>query len=188
MHGTRIGATIRNLRTGRNLSLQDLSKLAGVSVGMLSQIERNLANPSLKILTKIQLALGTNAGAFFEDDPRASPEPDFVRRKDQRAFCDLGTLTKELLSSGASQHLEIMLLHIPPNGSSGEQPLTSPSEKGGLVLEGSIFMTVGDKQAKLLEGDSFIFDGQSPHSFHNPGPGSAKVLWIISNVPISRHL
>lgn len=185
---TRVGATIRQLRTSRNLSLQDLSNLSGVSIGMLSQVERNLANPSMRILNKIQLALGTNAGAFFNDETGSEREPDFVRRKNQRAFCDLGYLTKELLSSGASQHLEIMLLHIPANGSSGEQPLTSTSEKGGLVLEGTLIMSVGGREAKLFEGDSFIFDGQSPHSFYNPGPKSAKVLWIISNIPISRHL
>ena len=185
---TRVGARIRQLRTSRNLSLQDLSKRSGVSVGMLSQVERSLANPSLKILNKIQIALGTNAGAFFNDEAAPEREADFVRRKNQRAFCDLGHLTKELLSSGASQHLEILLLHIPANGSSGEEPLISTSEKGGLVLEGTLVMSVGGKDARLLEGDSFIFDGRLPHSFYNPGPKPAKVLWIISNIPISRHL
>lgn len=124
------------------MSLKELSRLSGVSSGMLSQIERDLASPSLRVLTKIQLALGTTAGALFpqsEEIAITHRDPDFVRRKDGRPLCELGYLTKELLSTGASQSLGMMLLHIPPNGSSGASPLTSPAEKGGLVLDGEIF-------------------------------------------------
>jgi transcriptional regulator with XRE-family HTH domain len=183
-----VGAMIKRLRARQRLSLQELSKLSGVSAGMLSQVERGLANPSLRILTKIQLALGARAGELFDDTPLLSPDPEFVRRKNRRAFCDLGYLTKELLSAGASQNLEMMLLHIPPNGSSGDQPLSSPTEKGGLVLEGEILITVGGREARLTEGDSFLFDGLLPHSFRNCGRTAAKVLWVINNVPIHRHL
>ena len=188
---THFGRTIRRLRSEKGISLQELSRLSGVSSGMLSQIERNLANPSLKVLTKIQLALGTTAGALFPQNdttPRSERDPEFVRLKDQRPLCELGYLTKELLSTGASQSLEMMLLHIPPNGSSGGTPLTSPAEKGGLVLGGEIFLTVDGKEAKLCEGDSFIFDGRLPHAFRNITAAPAKVLWVISNFPIERHL
>lgn len=112
----------------------------------------------------------------------------FVRRKEQRGFCDLGHLTKELLSSGASQNLETMILAVPPGGSSGRQPSSSQSEKAGLVLEGEFVLQVGDARAKLSQGDSFTFDGLAPHSFHNPGRGTAKVLWVISNAPMHRHI
>ncbi|MFT8246640.1 helix-turn-helix domain-containing protein [Roseomonas sp. BN140053] len=183
-----MGAAIRRLRTDRGLSLQELSRSSGVSVGMLSQIERNLANPSLRLLTKIQLALGARASALFDDPQAAFPDPGFVRRKDRRVLCDLGTLTKELLTAEASQNLEMLLLHIPVRGSSGEQPLASPSEKGGLVLQGAVVLTVGGVEAKLSEGDSFVFDGATPHSFRNPGRAAAKVLWIISNLPMQRQL
>lgn len=188
---THVGATIRRLRSERGMSLQELSRASGVSAGMLSQIERDLANPSLKLLTKIQLALGTTAGALFpqsEEMATTQPDPEFVQRKDQRPLCELGYLTKELLSTGTSQSLEMMLLHIPPNGSSGNTPLTSPAEKGGLVLDGQIFLAVDGKETMLREGDSFIFDGRLPHAFRNNSNASAKVLWVISNFPIERHL
>lgn len=188
---THVGGVIRRLRSEKNMSLQELSRLSGVSSGMLSQIERDLANPSLKVLTKIQQALGTTAGALFpqgSDINVTQRDPEFVRRKDQRPLCELGYLTKELLSTGSSQSLELMLLHIPPNGSSGGTPLTSPAEKGGLVLDGEIFLTVDGKEAKLREGDSFIFDGRLPHAFRNLSSLPVKVFWVISNFPIERHL
>lgn len=187
-----VGAVIRRLRLERKMSLKDLSRASGVSSGMLSQIERNLANPSLKILTKIQVALETNAAALFPgndgDVTTERKDPLFVKRNNQRPFCELGYLTKELLSTGTTQHLEMMLLHIPPSGSSGDSPLTSLSEKGGFVLEGTITMSVDGEETVLGEGDSFAFDGRRPHAFRNDTESNAKVLWIISNFPIQRHL
>lgn len=191
-----VGGVIRRLRLARGMSLKELSQTSGVSSGMLSQIERNLANPSLKVLTKIQVALGTNAAALFPgnggDTAQAAPsgrkDPLFVKRNSERPFCELGYLTKELLSTGTTQHLEMMLLHIPPSGSSGDSPLTSLAEKGGLVLEGEIVMTVDGEETTLGEGDSFAFDGRKPHAFRNDAPSNAKMLWVISNFPIQRHL
>lgn len=191
-----VGGVIRRLRLERKMSLKELSSTSGVSSGMLSQIERNLANPSLKVLTKIQVALGTNAAALFPGNggdtaQTTMPErkdPLFVKRNNQRPLCELGYLTKELLSTGTTQHLDMMLLHIPPSGSSGDSPLTSLAEKGGLVLEGMIVMTVDGEETTLCEGDSFAFDGRKPHAFRNDTASSAKMLWIISNFPIQRHL
>lgn len=185
-----VGSRVRKLRTERSMSLQDLSRRSGVSVGMLSQIERDIANPSLKTLTKIQGALGVGAAAMF---PASSAPPDpthpgFVRRKAERVFCELGSLTKELLSTGATQSLDMMLLHIPPNGSSGSGDLTSMSEKGGLVLEGEVVIKVGSEEVRIFEGDSFIFDGRKPHSFRNDTDVEARLLWIICNFPMERHL
>jgi len=170
------------------MSLQELSRLSGVSVGTLSQVERDRANPSLRVLTKIKAALGAQAGDLFNETGTALEDPSFVRRRDRRPFCDLGYLTKELLSAGTGHALEIMILHVPPHGSSGDQPLTSPTEKGGLILEGALMLNVGDKTATLHEGDSFVFDGQNPHSFRNPSGQPAKVLWIINNIPVERRL
>ncbi|QEP30665.1 helix-turn-helix domain-containing protein [Pukyongiella litopenaei] len=186
-----VGSRIKHLRQKKKLSIQTLSRLAGVSAGMLSQVERDLANPSLKLLTKIQVALGTSAGSLFpgeNDVAEGVPDPIFVRRKGKRPFCELDYLTKELLSDGAAQRLELMLLHLPPNGSSGPTPLTSPAEKGGLVLEGTISMSVDGVEASLTEGDSFTFDGRLPHAFRNIGGAPAQILWVVSNFPMERHL
>ncbi len=186
-----VGLRIKRLRKEKNISLQELSRVSGVSAGMLSQIERDLANPSLRVLTKIQVALETTAGALFPPENTVEPsvlDPMFVRRKGKRPFCELGYLTKELLSDGAAQRLELMMLHVPPNGSSGAAPLTSPAEKGGLVLAGTILMSVDGVETSLSEGDSFTFDGRLPHSIRNTSGEPVKMLWVVSNFPMERHL
>ena len=55
-------------------------------------------------------------------------------------------------------------------------------------MSGELFLKVGDEEAHLVEGDSFVFDSSVPHSFRNLKQDVAKVLWIIGAVEIDRHL
>jgi len=184
----RIGEAIRRLRQAKPMTLQALAIASGVSVGMLSQIERDRANPSLRLLTQIRTALGASVGALFDEAPPAAAEPSFVRRAAQRPWLEFGYLSKELLSPGGPGNLQFMILHIPPHSSSGDQPLSYPAEKGGMLLEGELVLKVKDEETLLHEGDSFLFDSLLPHSFRNPTDALARMLWIIGAVPVERHL
>jgi transcriptional regulator with XRE-family HTH domain len=179
----RVGETIRRLRQARGMTLQELAVASGVSVGMLSQLERDRANPSLRVLTQIRIALGVTVSALFEDAPARAADPAFVRRMENRGHLELGYLSKELLSPGSAGNLQFMILHIPPGGTSGAQPLSYPAEKGGMLLEGALELTVRDRTVLLREGDSFLFDSLDPHAFRNPSAdAAARVLWIIGAV------
>lgn len=184
-----VGAMIRSLRMRQKLSLAELAELSGVSVGLLSQVERDMTNPSLRTLTRIRHALRVPLSALFAETSTHS-DPDFIRRRVGRPRFDLGPtlMTKELLSSSQAQNLQVMILHIPPGGSSGDQPLAYPSEKAGMVLEGEFVLRVDEVEAALETGDSFQFDGVRPHSFRNAGAAMARVLLVISQVLPERHL
>ncbi|MEJ1976426.1 MAG: cupin domain-containing protein [Acetobacteraceae bacterium] len=187
-HLPRVGEAIRRLRQAKPMTLQELALASGVSVGMLSQIERDRANPSLRLLTQIRTALGATVSALFDEVPPAQAEPGFVRRASQRPWLEFGYLSKELLSPGGPGNLQFMILHIPPRGTSGDQPLSYPAEKGGMLLEGELVLRVKDEETLLHEGDSFLFDSLLPHSFRNPTDALARMLWIIGAVPVERHL
>ena len=180
----RVGKAIRALRHAKGMTLQELGIAAGVSLGMLSQIERDQANPSLRILSQLRTALGAPISALFEEPRSPAQDAAFVRRADDRPWLDLGDLKKELLSPGGPQSLKFMILHIPPFASS-DKPMSYPAEKGGMVLEGELVLTVAGVASQLQEGDSFLFDSMDPHSFHNPLKTPARVLWIMGAVPAS---
>lgn len=187
---THVGPTIRRLRVERGLSLAGLARASGVSVGMLSQIERDISNPSLRVLTQIRQALDVPASALFEPPPSGlRGEPAFVRRSAHHPKLDLGYCTKELLTAGAQHNLQLMILHVPPGGSSGSQPVAYPAEKGGLMLEGELLLRVGDQEALLKPGDSFIFNSAIPHAFHNlSSTDQARLLWVIGKFPIDPQI
>lgn len=184
-----VGTAIKRLRVGKGLTLASLAKTSGVSVGMLSQIERDLSNPSLRVLTQIRGALDAPVSALFEESPISPPTPSFVRRSAQHPRLDLGYFTKELLTSGTLHNLQLMILHLPPKGSSGIPSISYPADKGGLVLEGEFLLKVGEEEALLQLGDSFVFDSSIPHSFLNPSSRRpSRVLWVIGKFPVDRHL
>lgn len=188
-----VGPVIRRVRLQRGMSLQQLAEASGVSIGTLSQIERNLSNPSLGMLTSIRQALSIPLSALFEDEKQDGDplfDPKFVRRGHHRPRLDLGSqhMVKELLSPSMAQDLQFMILALPPGGHSGDQALIYPCEKAGLVIQGTFLLKVGDEETILAEDDSFQFWGATPHSFSNPGQTTAKVIWIIGKTLLERHL
>lgn len=52
-----VAARLRELRQARGLSQEELADLAGCHRTYIGMLERRLGNPSLKILTRIALAL-----------------------------------------------------------------------------------------------------------------------------------
>lgn len=186
-----IGQAIRRIRKEKQISLQALSSASGVAIGILSEIERGLGNPSLKTLMRIQQALEVPLSALF-DEPQAGPADAgglaaHVRREGTRRAMPFGTplMTKEMLSPPSGQRLQFMVLTIQPGGTSGPAALSYPAEKGGMVLQGAFDLTLADQVLHLRRGDSFQFDGATPHIFSNPYEEPASLLWIISHEPLA---
>lgn len=178
-----LGLRLREMRADKGMTLTELSLRSQVSVGMLSHIERGQTSPSLKTLERLRLALGVPLACFFEAQPPRPREEGLVVRAAQRRslpFPKLG-LTKELLSPSGHAGLELLMLVIEPGGGSGAEPWSRLGEKGGLVLQGTFELQVGDQVHTLNEGDSFQFDSSQPHVFRNVGKGQARVLWTIKS-------
>lgn len=187
-----VGATLRTLRKQKGLSLERLAQASGVSMGMISQVERGIANPSMRLLTSLRRALNISMQELFGEARGEIPEtgePSFVRRRAQRPVIDLGMLHKELLTPpDRHQHLQIMILRLEPGGTSGGHALSYPAEKGGLVLSGRVTLSVDDEASELETGDSFVFDSNRPHSLRNIGDVPTEILWIIGAVQFDRYL
>ena len=65
-----VGQKIRELRKSKKFSITDLSQESGLSTGLISQIERNMVVPSIKVMWKIANVLEVNIGYFFDEDDK----------------------------------------------------------------------------------------------------------------------
>jgi transcriptional regulator with XRE-family HTH domain len=178
-----IGDQLRQRRRVRNLTLTELSQQAKLSVGLLSQIERGITSPSLKSIKQICEALGIPMSWLFDSGTVESPqEKGLVVRRGSRRRLDLGTygVTKELLSPDLGGEMQIYLVSIRPGGQSGPETYTHRGEEGGLVLSGTLELTVDGRIVLLYEGDSFRFSSSLPHRFTNPGSTQTSVVWANS--------
>lgn len=191
LHHSDVGARLRALRTEQGLSVNELAMRAGVSVGTVSQVERNKANPSVRILERLRQALSVPLTALLEEDDAVSDPVagDFVRKASERPLFDVGKhgMQKELLSPHGNHDLKMMIILLPP-GSGSDEVLVGVGEKAGLVLEGSVVLYVGDRRAVLRNGDSFQFSSTLPHSVRNESGEPARVLWVMNTLPPVVHL
>ena len=178
-----VGQRIRDLRRSRKLSLETIAARTDLSIGFLSQIERGLSSPSLRVLATIADVLGIGiAGLFGATETTASGSDAIVTREQQRAELNLWRtgISKQLLSpSGSEGRLNLFLVHMEPGGSTGDELYTHDGEEAGLVLEGEMILTVDAETWTLKAGDSFRFASRRPHRFSNPsGKAKAVVLWV----------
>lgn len=91
------GDKIKELRSLRKYSLDELSQRSGVSKSMISKIERKEKMPTLQVAAKISEALGTTLSSLLADASAA--EIVVTRREDRRVFLDeLTGFRRELLS------------------------------------------------------------------------------------------
>ena len=190
-HYSNVGARLRALRIEQGLSVNELATRAGVSAGTVSQVERNKANPSVRILERLRQALSVPLTALLEEDDAVS-DPivgDFVRKAAERPLFDVGKhgMQKELLSPHGDHDLKMMIILLPA-GAGSDEVLVGVGEKAGLVLEGTVVLNVGDRRALLHAGDSFQFKSTVPHSVRNESSETARVLWVMNTVPPVVHL
>jgi transcriptional regulator with XRE-family HTH domain len=188
-----LGARLRDLRRAADLSLVQLADKSGVSVGMISQIERSLSNPSVRTLERLREALGIPLTSLLEGDEgypaQSEAPPEFVRRAKDRPHFSVGKggLQKELLSPHGDYDIKFMLISFPPHTKSVDI-LVGPGEKAGVVLDGAIDLTVSGSTERLQAGDSFQFSSELSHRVENTGAEPARLLWIMNTKPSVIHL
>ena len=178
-----VGQRIRDLRRTRAMSLEAVAARTDLSIGFLSQIERGLSSPSLRVLATLADVLGVGIAGLFGAKEDAAAAPDaIVTRERQRAELNLWRtgISKQLLSpAGSEGRLNLFLVHMEPGGSTGDELYTHDGEEAGLVMSGEMKLTVDAESWTLKQGDSFRFASRRPHRFSNPSQKSkAVVLWV----------
>lgn len=176
-----IGARLRTLRQGQSLTLKDVATATGLSVGHLSQLERDLVSPSIKTLHDISRALGVNISWFFQDEPTGNPLDQYVVRAGSRQRISFaGGVDDYRLNSSAIRDLGLLYSTFEPGASSGEADYTHEGEEAGLVVAGALELWIDGEATRLEAGDSFSFPSTRPHRYRNPGADAAVVIWAMT--------
>lgn len=176
-----VGTRMRQLRKAKGLTLQQLSDVTGLSVGYLSQLERDRAVPSIRALNTISRALGVNISWFFPDpETEHSKEATVIVRAARRPSLRFESgIRDELLCPTLGGALEMLLCTFEPGASSGA-PYSHDGEQAGYVSEGQLELRIEDDTYLLNAGDSFHFDCTRPHGYANPTEGRTVVVWCVT--------
>jgi DNA-binding transcriptional MerR regulator/mannose-6-phosphate isomerase-like protein (cupin superfamily) len=168
-----IGPRLRQLRAKRHLSLAQVARAAGISVGFLSALERSQMSGSVGTLRKLARFYKTNILDFFN----AGGTSGHRVQPGQRKVLEAGPgIRMELLAWGNTV-MEPHLFRVAPQAVSGDS-YTHEGEEFLYVLRGQLAIALETEEYRLKAGDSFYFESETPHHWKNPGRVETYVLWV----------
>jgi len=178
-----VGGALQALRQGQQLSLDDLSRRAGVSKSMLSQIERNLTNPTVAVLWRLANALGVSLADFLASGAVTPPAPAITvvqphaipALKSPDARCELRILGPIDLAG----KFEWYALTIQPGGELASEPHDAGTQEHLSVLTGSMTVRAAGDEKKLKHGETARYGADVAHAIVNPGKSAATALLVV---------
>ena len=182
----KIGKIIRNLRLAKNIKLQQLAQMTSISIGALSQIERDLSNPSLATLVKIAKAFEVPIMTLFLDsEKKLDNEAVVIRDKERKKIIvpELETVY-EPLSPFKDVKAEFILARM-EEGKKQKVLVTHEGEEHIYVTKGVLEVRVEKETYVLKEGDSIYFKSSFGHAFRNAGKG--EMIAVIAAYPPSLY-
>ncbi len=172
-----IGEKLRRLRLQRNLTQEEMADRCELSKGFISQVERDLASPSIATLTDMLEALGSSLKDFFserQDEKVVFSQSDMFVKEDAETL--KGEITW-LVPSAQKNSMEPILVTLAEGGETQEIP-PHEGEEFGYVLSGTVSLLLGDKRHRVRAGESFCIHPSSSHKIINSGKRPAKFLWV----------
>jgi transcriptional regulator with XRE-family HTH domain len=174
-----LGARVKQLRTERRWSLEVLAGASGVSRSMLSQIEREQANPTLAVTMRIAHGFGMSLGDLLEM-PMAASSVNVIRADDRAyhyrsdKFCRLRTLSPLNLE----KDVEFYEVQLKVGGALRSAPHFEGTREFITVQQGEIRLESGADSEMLGPGDSASYRADLPHAIVNAGKSEA-LLFLV---------
>lgn len=172
-----IGEKLRELRIQRNLTQEELADRCELTKGFISQVERDLASPSIATLVDMLECLGSNLQSFFADAGKekvAFAPADMFEKPDDEA--KHGKITW-LVPTAQKNSMEPILLELDADGETSVLP-PYEGEEFGYVLAGRVTLCCGKREYVIKTGGSFCLHPAATHFLRNTGKTKAKVLWV----------
>ena len=162
-----IGIRLKKARLAKGLSQRQLAKSSGVSNAMICLIERGKSNPSLGLLKSILDVIPISISEFFSLELEDTPEKVFYEKQE---LTEIGSGLISYLQLGSNaQNINLQLMYecYQPGADTGRSMLQHDAEEGGIIINGRIELTVGEKTRILGPGDAYLFNSRTPHRFRN---------------------
>jgi len=152
-----------------------------VSKSMLSQIERNQANPTVAVVWRLANALGVPLNQLLGDDKPSAPliatvpahATPSLRNPD--GSCELRILGPIELAG----QFEWYELTVQPGGALESQAHEPGSREHLSVLSGQLEVQAGEERTRLKAGETARYAADLPHAIRNTGKGNATALMIV---------
>jgi len=174
-----LGSRVKEMRAQRGWSLEALANASGVSRSMLSQIEREQANPTLAVTLRIAQAFGMGLGELLQM-PGASSALHVIRAGDHSYHyrSDKDCRIRTLSPLNLEKDVEFYEVQLQPGGALRSSPHFEGTREFLTVQKGRVRVESGTDAEELNPGDSASYRADVPHALINSGKGEA-VLFLV---------
>ncbi len=169
-----VGKKIKQARTKKKITLNNLANDTGFSVDFIKKIEAGKAIPPVGALLQIARALEIDSALFLKDqDARMSKRiKAYTKRTDNYAY--------ETLTPGAeNKHLKAFKVSVEAGKDHTGVGYQHEGEEFVYVLAGKIDIIVGDHVNRLKAGDSLHFNSGIRHQMKNVADVTTELLVVI---------
>ncbi len=173
-----IGNKLKNIRNSRNLSLDDVAELTGVSKAMLGQIERGKSNPTVSTLWKISTGLRVSFSSFIDE---SKEELKVINIDEIEPVIEEDSTMKlyPIFPFDPNRGVEMFTIELEKGCIHESSSHNSGVEEYIIVTEGEIEMTIGEENFILKKGCSIKFMADKNHVYKNLNEDKAVFQNII---------
>ncbi|MUL80675.1 MULTISPECIES: helix-turn-helix domain-containing protein [unclassified Mycolicibacterium] len=172
-----VGARIRAMRLRQELTLRDIAERTGVSVSMLSMLERGMSTASVGTLVAVASALGVHMYDLFAHRDTAGGSP--VTRLSDQTVVQMGEgTTRRVAHNDMAAGLELAVNEYEPGGASGPSATRHDGREFGVLMTGQLTIELEDQVHVLNPGDVIAYSSDRPHRIANPGGERAVAVWV----------
>ena len=177
-----IGERIKTIREEKGLSLEDLSKMTGFAVELLSNIEASKVQPQLGTIIKLSKALDS---AFSRLVSGVGDKLYSITRKNERKVVSRSTSQKgkkqvytykSLAPEVKGRHMEALIVQLEENPD--QEMSVHAGEEFIYVLDGTAVLKIGHDCYDLESGDSAYYLSTTPHLIASKS-GKATILAVL---------
>jgi transcriptional regulator with XRE-family HTH domain len=175
-----LGKTLKNVRSQKKLTLEQLSRMTGVSKAMLSQIEQGKVNPTVAVVIKVSQSLGVSVSELLNVEEKRNviriihaDDEVYTFRSDD--LCKIRTLSPLELE----KDIELYRIILEPNGQLISEGHFSGTEEVLYLSKGKLEVISSNQKVIINKGDSIHYRADVSHSIKNAGSGQVEAFMIV---------
>lgn len=181
-------ALARNLkrwRGERGFTLEALATRAGVSRGMIIQIEQARTNPSVGTTVKLADALGVSITTLLDYDRSPQVQVVLPGQGVRMWSTDGGSGASMLLGDDRRGPVEMWTYHLEPGEGTASDPHPAGTFEMLHVTAGELTLVVDDEQYVVPAGGAVSFEANAAHAYRNEGSVPTEMTMAVSIPPVA---